>query len=61
VVLAATGFVRRRQQSAGAMPGEGAAEGDEARLQKFTFKGYAPVPAGAEGENSQGVLWPSTN
>ena len=31
------------------------------RLQKFTFKGYAPVPAGAEGENSQGVLWPSTN
>ena len=31
------------------------------RLQKFTFKGYAPVPAGAEGENSQGVLWPSSN
>ena len=31
------------------------------RLQKFTFKGYAPVPAGAEGENSQGVLWPTTN
>ncbi len=31
------------------------------RLQKFVFKGYGPVPAGAEGENSQGVLWPSTN
>ena len=30
------------------------------RLQKFRFKGYAPVPAGAEGLNSQGVLWPST-
>ena len=29
------------------------------RLQKFTFKGYGPVPAGAEGENSQGVLWPT--
>ena len=29
------------------------------RLQKFTFKGYAPVPAGAEGTNSQGVLWPT--
>ena len=29
------------------------------RLQKFTFKGYAPVPEGAEGENSQGVLWPT--
>ncbi|MEE2792186.1 MAG: hypothetical protein VX453_11185 [Acidobacteriota bacterium] len=31
------------------------------RLQKFTFKGYAPVPEGAEGEKSQGVLWPTTN
>ena len=29
------------------------------RLQKFTFKGYAPVPAGAQGTNSQGVLWPT--
>jgi len=29
------------------------------RLQKFTFKGYAPVPEGAEGEKSQGVLWPT--
>ena len=29
------------------------------RLQRFMFKGYAPVPAGAEGLNSQGVLWPS--
>ena len=31
------------------------------RIQKFVFKGYGPVPAGAEGENSQGVLWPSSN
>ena len=31
------------------------------RLQKFEFKGYAPVPPGAEGMNSQGVLWPTTN
>jgi hypothetical protein len=30
-----------------------------ARLQKFRFKGYAPVPPGAMGTNSQGVLWPS--
>ena len=29
------------------------------RLQKFMFKGYAPVPAGAQGTNSQGVLWPT--
>ena len=29
------------------------------RLQKFTFKGYGPVPEGAEGENSQGPLWPT--
>jgi len=29
------------------------------RLQRFMFKGYAPVPAGAEGLNSQGVLWPT--
>ena len=29
------------------------------RLQRFVFKGYAPVPAGAEGLKSQGVLWPS--
>ena len=29
------------------------------RLQKFAFKGYAPVPANAMGLNSQGVLWPS--
>jgi DNA-binding beta-propeller fold protein YncE len=28
------------------------------RLQRFVFKGMAAVPAGAEGEKSQGVLWP---
>ena len=28
------------------------------RLQRFIFKGMGPVPAGAEGEKSQGVLWP---
>jgi DNA-binding beta-propeller fold protein YncE len=28
------------------------------RLQRFLFKGMGPVPAGAEGEKSQGVLWP---
>ena len=28
------------------------------RVQRFVFKGMAPVPAGAEGEKSQGVLWP---
>ena len=28
------------------------------RLQKFVYKGIAPVPAGAEGIKSQGVLWP---
>jgi DNA-binding beta-propeller fold protein YncE len=28
------------------------------RLQRFVFKGMGPVPAGAEGEKSQGVLWP---
>ena len=31
------------------------------RLQKFVFKGYGPVPEGAEGINSQGVLWPTGN
>jgi len=31
------------------------------RLQKFVFKGYGPVPEGAEGTNSQGVLWPTSN
>ena len=29
------------------------------RLQRFIFKGMAPVPAGAEGEKSQGVLGPA--
>ncbi len=29
------------------------------RLQRFMFRGYAPVPADAMGLNSQGVLWPS--
>jgi len=29
------------------------------RVQKFVYKGMGPVPAGAEGEKSQGVLWPS--
>ena len=29
------------------------------RVQKFVYKGMGPVPAGAEGENSQGVLWPT--
>ncbi len=29
------------------------------RAQKFVYTGMGPVPAGAEGENSQGVLWPS--
>ena len=29
------------------------------RVQKFVFKGIGPVPAGAEGEKSQGVLWPT--
>ena len=29
------------------------------RLQRFLFKGMGPVPAGAEGEKSQGVLWPA--
>jgi DNA-binding beta-propeller fold protein YncE len=28
------------------------------RLQRFIYKGMGPVPAGAEGEKSQGVLWP---
>ncbi|MFP6571979.1 MAG: hypothetical protein VB674_05140, partial [Vicinamibacterales bacterium] len=31
------------------------------RVQKFVYKGLGPVPAGAEGESSQGVLWPSSN
>ena len=29
------------------------------RAQKFIYKGMGPVPAGAEGLNSQGVLWPT--
>ena len=29
------------------------------RVQKFIFKGIGPVPPGAEGEKSQGVLWPT--
>ena len=29
------------------------------RLQKFVYKGMGPVPPGAEGIQSQGVLWPS--
>ena len=29
------------------------------RLQKFVYKGMGPVPAGAEGIKSQGILWPS--
>ena len=29
------------------------------RIQKFVYKALGPVPAGAEGENSQGVLWPT--
>ena len=29
------------------------------RVQKFVYRGIGPVPAGAEGENSQGVLWPT--
>ena len=29
------------------------------RVQKFVYKGMGPVPAGAEGEQSQGVLWPT--
>ncbi len=29
------------------------------RLQKFVYTGMGPIPAGAEGTNSQGVLWPS--
>ena len=29
------------------------------RLQRFLYKGMGPVPAGAEGEKSQGVLWPA--
>ena len=29
------------------------------RVQKFVYKGMGPVPAGAEGEKSQGVLWPA--
>ena len=28
------------------------------RVQKFVYKGMGPVPAGAEGLNSQGPLWP---
>ena len=28
-------------------------------MQKFVYKGMGPVPAGAEGEKSQGVLWPA--
>ena len=29
------------------------------RVQKFVYKGMGPVPEGAEGEKSQGVLWPT--
>ena len=29
------------------------------RIQKFVYKGMGPIPAGAEGLNSQGVLWPT--
>jgi len=29
------------------------------RIQKFVYTGMGPVPAGAEGTNSQGVLWPT--
>ncbi len=31
------------------------------RLQKFVYKGMGPIPAGAEGLESQGVIWPTTN
>ena len=30
------------------------------RVQKFIYKGMGPIPAGAEGTNSQGVLWPTS-
>ncbi len=30
------------------------------RIQKFVYKGMGPIPAGAEGTSSQGVLWPSS-
>ena len=29
------------------------------RIQKFVYTGMGPIPAGAEGTNSQGVLWPT--
>ena len=29
------------------------------RIQKFIYTGMGPIPAGAEGTNSQGVLWPT--
>ena len=29
------------------------------RIQKFVYRGMGPIPPGAEGENSQGVLWPT--
>ncbi len=29
------------------------------RVQKFVYQGMGPIPPGAEGTNSQGVLWPS--
>lgn len=29
------------------------------RVQRFIYKGMGPVPEGAEGEKSQGVLWPA--
>ena len=29
------------------------------RVQKFVYTGMGPIPAGAEGTNSQGVLWPA--
>ena len=29
------------------------------RIQKFVYTGMGPIPANAQGENSQGVLWPT--
>ena len=29
------------------------------RIQKFVYTGMGPIPSGAEGTNSQGVLWPT--
>ena len=30
------------------------------RIQKFVYRGLGPVPAGSEGTDSQGVLWPTS-